>query len=71
MDKRKAGLLNNSLDVSSSIIENCAGIKDVEEIIIIICDVYFDAKLFLKKYPALGCCKKIPAQIVRNCWERK
>lgn len=44
---------------------------EVEEIIIIICDVDFDAKLFLKKVQSLEYCKDVTAEIVMNCRERK
>lgn len=71
MGKIKAGLLNNSLTVSWSIIENCFVSKEVRDTIIIICDVAFGAELFTKQLPSLEYCKDITAVNVRNCWEKE
>ena len=46
------------------------GRKEVEEVIEIICDKEFDAKLFSKQVGCLDDGKKITAEIVRKCGDR-
>ena len=71
MDKNKAGVLNKSLAVSLIMLDSRVGSKEVEEVIEIIRDPEFDAKLFSKQVGCLDDCKKITAEIVSKCRDRK
>lgn len=64
MEKSRAGVLNKSLAVSLSILDSRVGGKDVEEVVKIICDPEFDAKLFSKQVPSVKVCHKIRDDIV-------
>ena len=66
MEKSRAGVLNKSLAVSLSIPDSRVGGKDVEEVVKIICDPEFDAKLFSKQVTSVKVCHKIRDDIVSN-----
>lgn len=56
--------MNKSLAVSLSILEILVGRKDVEEVIKIICNPEFDARLFSKQVTSVEDCHKIRGDIV-------